>query len=731
MDTSRWQQIRTLFDRALDVSPGDQESWLDSECGDDNELRREVEELLILDSDTDSRRLDDEVVHATLRDINADSPMTGLRVGQFRIDEMIGAGGMGTVYRATQDKPARAVALKMIRTGFASPRSRRRFEYEAEILGQLHHPGIAQVFEAGTFEEMGLSMPYFAMELIEAARGLDQYLDEAKPNLDSKLELFVAICDAVHYGHQKGIVHRDLKPPNILVDSHGNPKIIDFGIARATRADGTKQSLATETGQVLGTLQYMSPEQLNASGEDIDTRSDVYALGVILYESFAGRPPFNISDLPIPAAIQIVQNTEPERPSSVARREHSQQVVPKDVDWIIAKAMAKDRDRRYGSASELARDLQRFLKREPVEAGPPSAFYLLSRYARRHRTSVVAASLVLAALIAGLTLSTIAYVEADAARADLAEVNRLQGQILSGVHHSGRGREVTLAELLAGATSELEANDSLHPRIRANLYASIGASYYGLSMLDEAQELLDKAVLLAREHLPPTHTARLQALNILGAILSNTGEAKRAEEMLTEALAVQLEVLGEADMETAVTRATLGHLLAGRDAYAEAAEHYRLALHTIETVGKGAPRLTSITKDCLANCLDRMGQTEEAERLTAEALQLARQYLGPEHTNTLIIRHHHASSLARHGELDRAVVELRDIANIGARVLGEGHPTALMTAESLAEALQAQGNTTEAASILERAIARGKAEGLADSLLLARLQKRLTKLRGN
>ncbi len=703
MDSARWSRIRELFEAAVEVPDGERAAWLDERCGDDDELKVEVLGLLEADLDAAATQHDfGGAIDASLRELGMPAEFDGARVGQFRIEELIGAGGMGMVYRAVQDRPARAVALKMIRTALSSPQSRRRFEYEAEILGSLHHPGIAQVFEAGTFDQGSRSLPYFAMELIEGARPLDEFVRVEELDFEATIRVFLLLCEAVQYGHQKGIVHRDLKPANVLVDASGQPKIIDFGIARITRSDDEDRSMATETGNVLGTLQYMSPEQLTAGSEPLDTRSDVYALGVILYELFAARLPYDIGDLPLPVAARAIVEREPER-LSVAVRTNRRASVPLDLDWIVAKAMAKERERRYASASEFAADLHRLLRHEPVEAGPPSAAYLVSRFVRRHRTAVGAGTLVLLALIVALWVSTTAYFEADEARVELTELSQLQANILSGVHHSGRGRDVRLADLLDETVQELDADTSHRPQVRASLYTSIGVSYYGLGMIDEARDVLEKAVVLVDEHLPIDHPTALQVNNHLGSILGAAGEYERAESLMKAALRGRLLRFGEAHMDVANSRANLANLLMNQGRYTAAAYQLRLALHTIETVGRGAPRLTVITKDSLASCLEESedpDEVAEARRLLEEAVDLAMEYLGPEHQNTLIVRANWAQVLALRGDVDGAIAELRDIVRIKSEIHGEGHVSTLLSRNDLAGLLRYAGKHDAALPIL-------------------------------
>lgn len=318
-------------------------------------------------------------------------------IGPYRIIRLLGEGGMGAVYEAEQDTPRRTIALKIIKPGFASGEFQRRFEQEAQALGRLQHPGIAQIYEAGTAETGWGVQPYFAMEFIRGET-LRKYVRDRRLTTARRLELMVKVCEAVHHAHQRGLIHRDLKPGNIVVDETGQPKILDFGVARVTDSDmeATRQ---TDLGQLVGTLAYMSPEQVLADPGELDIRSDVYALGVILYELLAGHLPYDISHARIHEAIETIRKTDPASLSSIQR------IYRGDIETIVAKALEKDKERRYGSAAELAEDIQRHLTHQPIRARPARASYRLQKFYRRHKAGVIgtATALVLAAASAVVT----------------------------------------------------------------------------------------------------------------------------------------------------------------------------------------------------------------------------------------------------------------------------------------------------------------------------------------
>ncbi len=401
--SKRWQRLQTLFEEALGRRPEDRASFLEEACGEDAELLAQVEALLSHDEHCAPGFLEgyeppDDV--AGLSAIGGGDRQIGSVIGNYTIKAVIASGGMGTVYEAVQEQPRREVALKVMRAGIASKSGLRRFEYESQILAKLRHPNIAQVYEAGTHRDREATVPFFAMEYIPSARPITEYSRENGLSTRDRLQLFSQVCEAVHHGHQKGIIHRDLKPANILVDEAGHVKIIDFGVARATDSDIAITTLQTDVGQLIGTLQYMSPEQCAADPQDLDIRSDVYSLGVVLYELLCGQVPYDVKGTTIMGAARVICERQPARPSTINRR------LRGDVELIVLKSLEKNRDNRFQSAADLVGDIRRFLDGEPIDAKPPTTWTLLIRWVRKHpKRSTTAACLTIAAFILGPPLS--------------------------------------------------------------------------------------------------------------------------------------------------------------------------------------------------------------------------------------------------------------------------------------------------------------------------------------
>ena len=375
MDLSR--RARPIFDAALELAERERAAFVAETCADDPKLRAQVETLLRNHRSTRAQARDNDI----LRPLVLSSPeqdLSGRRLGRYLLESRLGAGGMGQVYRATQESPHRSVALKFVRRVFASADGLRRFQYEIELLGSLSHPGIAQIYEAGVETLGDEAVPYFAMEYIEDAKSIVEFCAARKLGLRARVELLAAVCDGVHYGHQRGIVHRDLKPANILVDASGAPKVIDFGVAISTNSDVALTTMHTHVGDLLGTLAYMSPEQCEADPSAIDIRSDVYSLGVVLFELVCGRLPYDVASTSIPAATRLIREQAPLRPSTLQRTTRG------DLETIVLKALEKDRSKRFASADALGADLRRFLNGERISARPPSLWSRATAWITRH-----------------------------------------------------------------------------------------------------------------------------------------------------------------------------------------------------------------------------------------------------------------------------------------------------------------------------------------------------------
>lgn len=627
-------------------------------------------------------------------------------IGHYRILRLLGEGGMGAVYEAEQENPHRTVALKVIRAGYTTGEILRRFENETQALGRLQHPGIAQIYEAGTANTPFGKQPYFAMELVHG-QTLLAYCNEHHLNPRQRLELMAKICDAVQHAHQRGLIHRDLKPANILVDESGQPKILDFGVARLTDSDA-QATRQTDIGVIIGTLAYMSPEQVLADPLALDTRSDVYALGVILYELLAGRLPYTLSRQ-IHEAVQTIREEEPTRLSSANRAYRG------DVETIVAKALEKDKARRYASAAELAADIRRYLHDEPIVARPPSTTYQLGKFARRNKTLVAGVAAVFVVLLLGVVASTWEAVQARRAEkraeqesAIAQAVNDfLQKDMLgqaSAYNQSKPDPKVTVRAVLDRAAQNIQGKFAGQPELEASIRDTIGQAYLDLGLYPEARQQLEQALEVARRSLGADDPRTLAALQALGGVAYRQGRFAEAEALCNQTLKARKRVLGPENPKTLTSMMDLAitYIFEGKDAQAEALELQTLEIEK-RVLGPEHPE-TLKTMLSLGGIYHDEGKYAQAEALSSQTLEIQQRVLGPENPYTLMSMSHLANDYLERGKYAQAESLYLQALKIRSRVLGPEHPDTLGTMDDLATTYMEEGKYQQTEALYSQAL---------------------------
>ena len=635
----------------------------------------------------------------------AEDPATayGPEVGPYRLVAPIGEGAMGVVYEAEQDRPRRRVALKVIRPGLVNPKMLRRFEHEYEFLGRLQHPGIAQVYQAGIVESPLGPQPYFAMELVRGRR-LDEYVRTRQLSLTERLSLVAEIADAVQHAHHRGVIHRDLKPANILVTEAGHPKILDFGVARAVQAD--LESVQTMPGEVVGTMSYMSPEQVAGDLMELDTRSDVYALGVLLYELISGRLPYDLSRKSLPEAMRTIRDDDPVRLTSVTRS------VPTDVETIVAKALEKDKLRRYVSAAELAEDIRRFLRDEPIVARPPSASYQVQKFARRHKALVGAVAAVLLTIVIGGVVSVWQAVRASRAervaqaqKASAEAVTAFLTEMLTSAQPSAaRGREVTVREVLDSAAAQIESGTVANqPEVEVAVRDAIGRTYEELGLFAQAERQLRTAIDRTPAGGDPLALAKLKAR--LASILFNSGNYRAAIPFAQEALDVRRQLLGPKHPDIATSLADLGTMkLASKELDAgEALLRESLAMRR-EVSSSSDPKL-AVALNNMAFIVREKGDVKGAEAMMREALEIDRRIHGNDHPEVASRLANLSVFLMDQRQYEAAIPLAREAVAIRRKVLGHDHPSLASALDPLSTALWEAGQRDEVLPMKREALA--------------------------
>jgi serine/threonine protein kinase/tetratricopeptide (TPR) repeat protein len=755
--TTHAHKVRSIFLAAVENHPPDQWSaYLDEACGADSQLRRRVEILLHAHAESDSL-LDDlpSVPAATV-----DAPITegpGTVIGPYKLMEQIGEGGMGLVYVAEQQHPInRRVALKIIKPGMETRQVIARFEAERQALALMDHPNIARVLDGGTTEssrtressEAGGTLtsfatgrPYFVMELVKGTP-ITEYCDQNQVSVRERLELFLDVCEAVQHAHQKGIIHRDIKPSNVLVTSHdGKPvvKVIDFGVAKAIGQQLTDKTVYTQFAQMIGTPLYMSPEQAGLSGLDVDTRSDIYSLGVLLYELLTGTTPFDkerFSQVGYDEMRRIIREEEPPKPSTristlrqaattaSERRRCDPRKLSRlfrgELDWIVMKALEKDRNRRYETASAFAADVERYLHDEPVQACPPSVGYRLRKFVRRHKGPVLAASVILFLLAAGIVGTTTGLVRVLAAEGralterDAKEV-ALQKAVAAGQVEAEARRQTRLAlntmtdavvEDLLGRQVQLtdqhreflkkvlafhaafaaaKADDPEGRQAQADGYFRVGAIRFLLGELKDAEAAMRDALEIRKQladdlgDRSPKGTDYRHDLavsyNRLGVLLRQTGRHQAAEEAHRAALAIRKELVTQSPnyrLELAGSHTNLGIVLIDLGQWKEAEAAHYAALDLWKDLTRESPKRADYLQQLASSqanlgvLLNDTGRLEEAERYYRDALANNKQLVAdfpkhPDYRQDLAKSHYTLGLLLRAtGRPDKAEVAFGD-----------------------------------------------------------------------
>ncbi len=627
-------------------------------------------------------------------EIQPDHQRPDLTIGPYHLMQRIGEGGMGEVWMAEQREPVRRrVAVKIIKHGMDTAQVVARFEAERQVLAMLDHPGIARIYDAGSTSS---GRPYFAMEYVPG-EPLTTYCDRHRLSNAERIAIFLRVCEGVQHAHQKGIIHRDLKPSNVLVtlqDGHPVPKIIDFGIAKATSQKLTERTLFTALGVLIGTPEYMSPEQAELTGLDVDTRTDVYSLGVMLYELVAGSLPFDSRALREAGLDEIrrrIREVDPPKPStrvstlgdSSIASAHNRRTEPGrlasqlkgDLDWIAMKALEKDRTRRYGGVSELSADLERYLDHQPVLAGPPSAIYKARKFARRHRFGVSAAGAFLLLLVGFAAVMTIQAgriarerdrANREAERANLEAASAIQvADFLSALFRvsdpaEARGKPLTAREVLDIGAARIDTDLGRDPVLQARLLLTLGDVYRNLGVLDRAEVLVERSVQIRRAQLGPEAVDTLRASSLLGCIYDFRGKTDQAESLLASTLASERRVIG--------------------------ADHPN-AIKTLVN---------------LANLYDSQGRYDKAEPLMREALDRRSRVLGADHPDTLASGHNLAISEFRAGRYAEAEQRLLGVIAGLSRTVGGDHPNTLTAQDMLATIYESEQRPANARRILEQ-----------------------------
>jgi serine/threonine protein kinase/tetratricopeptide (TPR) repeat protein len=756
MTPERFEAVKRVLMTVIALPPGERSDRLDRECAGDAALRDEVAALMsadlpsVMQTGGLARRLDT---------IDAALEPAGRLIGPYRILGVLGEGGMGVVYRAEQTAPIRReVALKLVPRGLDSAQVVERFASERQTLARMNHQYIAQVFDAGSTDD---GRPYFAMELVEG-EPINDYCSREQPPIEVRLRLFLQICDAVCHAHQRGIIHRDLKPSNILITRQGTdlvPKVIDFGIAKAIAgADGDR--LVTTVGQIIGTLEYMSPEQAGVIDAEVDTRSDVYALGIVLYELLSGTRPYTLRKRTA-LALEMATRTPPVPPSQAGPANGTGRLGGQsDLDAVALMAMERLPDDRYASVEQLADDVRNVIGQRPVRARTQTWSYRTQKFVRRHAIIVAAASLAAVLVTTGglaivsqrnraVASEARAVAEAAIARAE-AEKATAVSQFLTNLFQASNpanalGANATARDLLARGERRLATDLGSQDAVRATLLDIIGVVYQQLGMIDDSERItreslavrrrvfgnvhadvattLDnlgqlmryrtryaEAVPMHREALSirravfgARHAAPANSLNNLGLALLQWGRPHEAEPFIRESLEIRMEQLGPEHVDTTVSMSNLGDVLEDLGQYEESARWFRRAIDVRQrTLAPNHPRQALVLAK-LSGLLLTEGKFQEAESLARRVLAIRLEIYDADHPDIALAKNQLASLLLELDQIDEAETLLREALATIRRRYGERHMELAACLLNLGAVSEARGNFGEARTLYDQA----------------------------
>jgi non-specific serine/threonine protein kinase/serine/threonine-protein kinase len=681
----------------------------------------------------------------------ADGP--GTLIGPYKLIRRIGAGGMGIVFLAEQLRPVRReVALKIIKQGMDSEQVIARFEAERQALALMDHPNIAKVFDAGTTDS---GRPYFVMELVQGLP-ITKYCDAHRLTIKERLELFVPVCQAIQHAHQKGIIHRDIKPSNVLVatyDSKPTPKVIDFGIAKATGQQLTEETVFTQFGMVIGTLEYMSPEQATQTSQDIDTRSDIYSLGALLYVLLTGVTPIASSQLresaylemlrkiredePLSPSSRLAQSTETLQATSEERgtdSEHLPRLLRGELDWIIMRALEKDRARRYETANGFARDIQRYLAGEPVEAGPPSATYRLRKFASKNRILLLTAAAFIVILLLGAGISIwqavrarraerIANTERDRANTEAASAKAvtdfLEKSLLSQASANQQNGldekpdpDIKVRTLLDRAAVGIGGKFSGQPTVEAEIRGTIGNTYHDLNLIPQALAQFQKQYDLDLRTLGPDDPETLEALGEIAAVDSDQGKLAEATQLKQKVVAGLTRALGTDNRRTAIAMQSLGVAYFYQGDYKKAEPLLKKVLaYQMRTLGLDNIE-TLDTSDSLETLYISDHRYPEAEQLAIPSLAAYKRVFGPNHPYVLRAMYGLGEINFLEGKYPQAEEMFLPVLEGNTRIFGPDHPSTLATMGALAQVYGDEGKHAEALGMYQQMYDRAKQLGI-------------------
>ncbi len=731
---NKWDKIKSLFQQIVELPTDQQKTFLDKNCKDDPDLRKEIESLI------EAHRKSETFLETPPFQINEPETIensrdkfAGIRIDKYLVEDKIGEGGMSVVYSASRvdEQFKRRVAIKFIKRGMETDEIIKRFKIEQQTLAALNHPFIARIIDGGTAEN---GLPYFVMELIEGER-IEKYCQNKGLSITEKLKLFQKVCSAIQYAHQNLVVHRDIKPGNIFVTADGTPKLLDFGIAKLLDSSSEQANL-TRTGLRIMTLEYASPEQL--MGKQITTATDVYSLGVVLYELLTGYFPYEFKNS-LPSEVEkVVCTTEPEKPSTAVNRYKKDEISKKntdrfyreeisktddknyekvkkrlsgDIDNIVLKAMQKEPERRYSSVEQFSEDIRRHLVGLPIIARKNSIGYRSKKFFERHRAGTISALIISIVIILGVIgviyQAKVAANERDRAILEAKKSERINAflqDILAAPNPEVKGKDVKVVDVLKNASKKINKELSDDPEIKAAALYTIGTTYMGLGLYNNAEKYLKNSLNLSEKIYNTNDTQIAKVMEQLGANYQQKGNYTKADSLYKRALKIYKLKGGNITSDEAKALSDYGSSLHYQGKYVEAKKYQSEALNAFRKIyGNEDPHVVKSLND-LGTIAGDTGDWNTAAKYIKQVLDFFLKTDGKESVDYSKALSNYATILEVQGKLDEAIKDQREAVEIKKRVEGKNHPDAMFAQITLADELIKRGDYTEAANLSKEAM---------------------------
>lgn len=699
---SNWEAVKSLVADALELSPDARQAFINDRCNGDDTLAEEVAALITAYDDAEG--VIDSGADAWLGLSGRDTvSLAGHKIGRYQLERLLAEGANGAVYVAQQISPNRRVAIKLLRTVLPLVDAAHRFKRESAALGRLQHPNIARIYESGVHrgENATNATPFLAMELVDGLP-LNKYAREKKLSREERVKLIIKVAQAVHAAHQQAVIHRDLKPANVLVDANGEPKVLDFGLARIAELDDDQNTWQTTAGVMLGTPGYMSPEQASGNQDSVDVRSDVWSLGVLLYELLADQLPLDVKGKSFAEIVQTLEQSEPKPLGQV------DPTLRGDLETIVGTALAKDKSERYASAEAFADDLRNVLEYEPIKARAPSRWYRAKKFVRRNRLAVALITALAITLIGATVISTSSLVRERRQRDRAEAVNTFLNDVISRANPNTGGKDLTMRDVMSQAEGNVATSFASQPEVEAELRRTIGWAYYNISDFPAAQRNLAKSIELFNSTVGQNNPQTLKAMSHMVSVLRMLSKYDEALSMVETAINSANQTLGNKDELTLQLEIDRAALLTDMSKMDRAAAVYKELIPRLkQSLGENNEQ-TLLAENNYGYMLMSGAKYAEAEPVLEEVVRRGGAMRGPDHPELFPTRSNVLTVKTNLGKLEECEPLYRTLSADVKRILGENHRRSQAVDSEFSQLLSLIGKYDESIELMKSVIERSR-----------------------